>query len=382
MMTKALVTKTRKTRTTRSIFLGFPFALATAVAIAACGDGRSGFGAERDDRGPSDGFIDPEGGSPDAAGLDAGVCLSETLRAETVPLAILLLMDRSGSMVGGKWDSARQAMIAFTDTPGSVGSKLGLSVFPPDPGIEEQCVPSLYAPIVPIALIPGNGPAIKEALLTRGTTGTTPMNPAVQGAVDAMRGHLAQNPNEEGVVILVTDGDPEGCGSTVANVSAIAQAAAAETPRIRTFVVGMDGAKFSNLDKIALAGGGAPYAFNASGTGDAGGTTQQQLFDALEKIRAGAMGCEYVVPKPETSKGSIDPDSVEMDFSAGKDAPPQKFKRVPNQESCGTTAGGFYYDNPKNPKRIVLCPASCEAVRKGTSEAKMDVVVGCIKQVN
>lgn len=369
-----------KTRTTRTIFLGLPLALATAVAIAACGDGRSGFDAGRADGGPSSGFIDPDAGIPDGSGLDGGACLSETLRAEPVPLAILLLMDRSGSMSGIKWDMARQAMIAFADTPGSAGSKLGLSVFPPDPGIEEQCVPSLYAPIVPISLLPG--PAIKEALLTRGVTGTTPMNPALQGAVDAMRGHLAQNPSEEGVVILVTDGDPEGCGSTVANVAGVAKLAAAETPPIRTFVVGMDGANFSNLDKIALAGGGAPYAFNASGTGNGGGTTQQQLFDALEKIRAGAIGCEYVVPKPEASNGSVDPDSVEIDFTAGTNSAPQKFKRVVDQVACGTTTGGFYYDNPKNPKRIILCPSSCEAVRKGTAAAKVDVVLGCIKQVN
>ncbi len=366
----------------RAIFLGFPFALATAVAIAACGDGRSGFDDGREDGGPTQGFIDPDAGIPDGSERDAGACFSETLSAEPVPLAILLVMDRSGSMTGVKWDMARQAMIGFADTPGSAGSKLGLSVFPPDPGIEEQCVPSLYAPIVPIALLPGNGAAIKDALLSRGVTGNTPMNPALQGGVDAMRGHLAQNPNEEGVVILVTDGDPEGCGSTVANVAGVAQAAATDTPRIRTFVVGMDGARFPNLDKIALAGGGAPYAFNASGSADAGGTTQQQLFDALEKIRAGAIGCEYVVPKPEASKGSVDPDSVEIDFTAGKNDAPQKFKRVVDQVACGATTGGFYYDDPKNPKRIILCPASCEAVRKGTAEAKVDVVLGCIKQVN
>ena len=134
-MTKALVTKTR---TKRTIFLGFPFALATAVAIAACGDGRSGFGDGSEDGGPTQGFIDPDAGIPDGSGLDAGACLSETLRAEPVPLAILLMMDRSGSMSGAKWDMARQAMIGFADTPGSMGSKLGLSVFPQIPGLKSS----------------------------------------------------------------------------------------------------------------------------------------------------------------------------------------------------------------------------------------------------
>lgn len=147
--------------------------------------------------------LDGEGGAP---------CLSETLAAVPVPLAMLLVMDRSGSMSSPsgntKWDQARNAMIAFTDTPGAAGTKLGLSVFPPDPGGGDQCLPASYAPVVPIGLLPGNGSAIKDALVTRSTTGSTPMAGALQGGVDAMTAFLGKNPNEEGVIILVTDGDP------------------------------------------------------------------------------------------------------------------------------------------------------------------------------
>lgn len=380
--------KFMKTRTSRAIFLGFPFAAAAALAVAACGEEpRSGFGDGLEDGGTSQGLIDPEAGLPDVADLDAGVCLSETLAAEPVPLAMLLVMDRSGSMNSpttppSKWDMARQAMISFADTPGAAGSKLGLTLFPPDPEGGDECITASYAPIVPIELLPGNGVAIKDALVTRKTTGSTPMSPAMQGAVDAMKAHLTTNPNEEGVLILVTDGDPGGCSSTVSGVAGIAQAAANDTPRIRTFVVGMEGATFANLDTIAKAGGGAPKAFNASGGATDAGTPQQQLLDALEKIRSGALGCEYVVPKPEASKGSVDPESVEIEFTGGKNDEPQKFKRVADEAACGATTGGFYYDDPKEPKRIILCPASCEAVRKGTSEASLDVVLGCIKQVN
>jgi hypothetical protein len=285
-----------------------------------------------------------------------------------------------------KWDMARQAMIAFADTPGAAGSKLGLTVFPPDPNTGDQCLPSSYAPIVPIALLPGNGTAIKDALVTRSTTGSTPMRGALQGGVDAMRTFLTQNPNEEGVIILVTDGDPGACtGDTVSNVVSVAQASAAGgagAPRVRTFVVGMEGATFSNLDQIAQAGQGAPKAFNATGsTADGGVSSQQQLLDALDAIRSGALGCEYVVPQPEASKGEVDPLSVTINFTAGKNDPPTEIKRVDSPDKCGATTGGFYYDDPVHPKRIVLCPASCDGVKKGTAEAKMDVVLGCIKEV-
>ena len=368
----------------RSLFV-FPWlAVATAAGVVACSSDRAAFDPNTS---PEPTLTNGEGGaSPEA---EAGTpCLSETLGAQPVPLAMILVMDRSGSMNSPsgntKWDQARNAMIGFADTPGAAGTKLGLTVFPPDPGTGDQCAPTSYTPVVPIALLPDNGTAIKDALLARATTGSTPMAGGLQGGLNAMKDHLAKSPNEEGVVILVTDGDPGACSGvdTVANVSSIASAAAKGTPRIRTFVVGMDGATFSNLNTIAVAGDGAPTAFNASATGDAGVSAQQQLLDALEKIRSGALGCEYVLPVPEANKGTVDPASVEIEFTAGKNDPPAKFRRVDSVSQCGEATGGFYYDNPTAPKRLILCPASCEDVKKGTAASKLDVVLGCIKQVN
>lgn len=370
----------------RRVLVLLPWVAAGATAaLVACSSDRAGF----DDTPPPEPAL-ASGDGAAAPETEAGPpCLSETLGAEPVPLAMLLVMDRSGSMSSPsgntKWDQARNAMISFTDTPGAAGTKLGLTVFPPDPGAGDQCQPASYKPIVPIALLPGNGPVIKNALLTRSTTGSTPMAGGLQGGVDAMKDFLAKNPNEEGVIILVTDGDPGACSGvdTVSNVTSIAAAAAKGTPKIRTFVVGMEGATFSNLNTIATAGEGAPTAFNAGVTGtDAGVSPQQQLHDALEKIRSGALGCEYVLPVPDPSKGTLDPGSVEIDFTPGTNDPTVKLRRVDAASQCGSTTGGFYYDNPAAPKRLILCPASCEAVKKGTAAAKLDVVLGCIHRVN
>jgi hypothetical protein len=57
-----------------------------------------------------------------------------------------------------------------------------------------------------------------------------------------------------------------------------------------------------------------------------------------------------------------------------------KIRRVESAAACGATTGGFYYDDPKNPARIILCPSSCEGVRKGRSTAKVDVFLGCIQK--
>lgn len=364
-------------------FLGLGgVAAASVIAACAASNDRSGF---EPDPGPPANFTANEGGLGATDAGDGGEpCLTDTLGAEPVPLAMLLVMDRSGSMAGTKWDQARYAMIGFADTPGAAGSKLGLTVFQPDPGAGDQCTPASYAPVVPIALLPGNGTAIKDALLSRSTTGSTPMANGLLGGIDSMKSFLTQNPNEEGVIILVTDGDPGACSGvdTVSNVASIAANAAKGTPRIRTFVVGMDGATFSNLDTIAKAGEGAPTAFNAAGSAnDAGVSAQQQLLDALEKIRSGALGCEYVLPTPGGDKGVLDPNSVEIEFTPGGNDPPVRFKRVDAAEQCGAKTGGFFYDDPNEPKRIILCPASCTDVKEGTSTAKVDVFLGCIKPV-
>lgn len=355
------------------------------MTVAACSSDRSGF--TNPEAPPEPPILGDDSGTTNEAG--GSPCVTETLGAVPVPLAMLMVFDRSGSMLSptgpnSKWNQARNAMIGFTDTKGASGTKMGLTMFPPDPGGGDQCQPASYAPVVPIALLPGNGSAIKDALLTREPTGSTPMANAMIGGIDAMKAFLAKNPNEEGVIILVTDGDPGGCsGDTVSNVASITAGAAKGTPRIRTFAVGMEGATFASLDTIAKAGEGAPAAFNASGSGgDAGVSPQQQLLDSLEKIRSGALGCEYILPTPDAAKGVLDPASVDIDFTAGPNDPPVKIRRVEGADKCGAVAGGFYYDNPANPKRIVLCPSSCETVRKGTSTAKVDVFLGCIKPVN
>lgn len=354
-------------------------ALFAGAAAIACGeDKRDSFAPEPD--GPSSlGSLDA---SDAVKGDDHGACVSQTNEAKPVALAMMLVMDRSGSMVGAsKWEQARKAMIAFSDAPGVAGTKLGLTIFPADEG--DECNPQFYTPIVPIGPVPANSVLIKSALESREPMSDTPMTNGLQGGIDAMREYLAANPNEVGVAILVTDGDPGGCNDDVTHVMDVATAAAQADPAVRTFVVGMDGATFKNLDMIAKAGGGAPSAFNAAAAGvDGGVSAQQQLFDALETIRAGAIGCEYVLPVPDATKGSLDLDSVVIDFNPGGNEPTVSLRRVLTEDDCGKTTGGFYYDDNDNPTRIVLCDASCGDVRTAGKAGTVDVVLGCIRPIH
>jgi hypothetical protein len=345
-----------------------------AGSLVACSSSRSGF--------------DDAPAPPQAIGTDSGpapdsgvVCLSEQVKAEAVPLAMLVLVDRSGSMVGDKWLSATNAIRAFADRAEVVGMKMGVQFFPPLAGTDACNASSYEALAVPIAPLPENVIPIQQKLLaTDANGGATPMRSGLEGSIGAMRDFLTENPLNEGVVILVTDGDPNSCGGVSAVVGA-AQGGAKPPPGIRavrTFAVGMDGATFGNLDQIAAAGGGFPTAFDVG----AGPSAQTALVDALESVRTGALGCEYVLPLPPPEKGALDLDSVTVELTPGMNDPKQSIRRVDGKEACGATTGGYYYDDPASPTRVVLCPASCDAVRGGGAAAKVDLAFGCIARAN
>jgi hypothetical protein len=350
--------------------------LTVVTSTAACSSSRDSFD---DSRPPDPGFV---GDASAAAPSDASAtCTAEQVKAEPVPLAMLVLVDRSGSMLGDKWEAATQAIRSFADRSEVVGMKMGVQFFPPLVA-GDQCNGSLYKNLaVPIAPLPENVIPIQQKLLsTDADGGATPMSSGLEGSIGAMRDFLSANPMHEGVVILVTDGDPTSCGA-VSSVVGVATGGAkppSGVPVVHTFAVGMDGATFGNLDQIAAAGAGFPTAFNVG----AGATAQQALVDALEKVRTGALGCEYTLPLPPPERGVLDLSSVVFEFTPGKNDPKVSMSLVADKDACGATTGGYYYDDPKNPTRVILCPSSCDQVRGGTADATVQLAFGCILRPN
>ncbi len=355
--------------------------LAAGVSTVACSSSRdSAFAETPPEKGEpgGGGFVtDLDAGEPE----DGGKCVSESVTGEPVPLALVILLDRSGSMTTDMWASATNAIRSFVDRSEVVGMQVGLQFFPPVAG--DQCDPNTYASLsVPIGPLPDNVLPIQQRLMSTTPTGGTPMSAALEGGILGMRTWMKEADPHAGAVILVTDGDPAGCGNidAVASVAASGAKPSGKEAAVRTFAVGMQGATFSNLNKVALAGGGAPTAFNVGG----GAAAQQALLEALETIRTSAISCEYILPTPPPDKGILDPESVEINFTPGENDPTTTVRRVASEDACGTTTGGFYYDDPKNPKRIILCPATCEDVRGVPVEAKpkLDVLLGCIRRPN
>ena len=348
-------------------------ALGTALVVAACGSTRDGFAppAEQPEFTSDAGATEPDADS---------TCVSAQQKAESVPLAMLVLIDRSGSMDGEKWDAATKAVRAFADRSEVVGMKMGLQFFPPI-GNQNECDASAYKSLaVPIAPLPDNVLAIQQKVTTiKADGGGTPMVAGLAGSIDAMRDFIEKEPAHQGVIILVTDGEPTGCsGGSVSGVAAAAASGVkptADLPSIRTFTVGMAGASFGSLDQIAQAGG-SPKSFNVG----SGAAAQQALLEALDEVRAGLISCEYRLPLPPAGEGTLDLESVELQYTPGKNDPTTTIKKVADASACGATTGGYFYDDPRDPSRVVLCPASCTTVRGGTLDAKVDLVFGCIKK--
>jgi hypothetical protein len=236
------------------------------------------------------------------------------------------------------------------------------------------CDPTSYeAPAVAIGELPGMQAPLLRALNAREPDGGTPMSPAVQGALAHLRAHLAANPTHRGVMVLVTDGTPSGCGE-IPDVAAHLAVARLGSPSIVSHVVGL----FFNsamvkpkLDQLASAGGSSEAIVLQPGT-----DLSAQLQGALTQIRGG-LTCEYRIPPPPNG-GRIDPAKVNLHYTG--EGTSEDIPYVESADRCDPTRGGWYYDvAPATggvPTRILTCEATCRRFR-ASQTGKVDLVFGC-----
>jgi hypothetical protein len=81
-----------------------------------------------------------------------------------------------------------------------------------------------------------------------------------EGAIRGLNAFTAANRRGGRVTvgILITDGDPQSCDTNLTNLSNLLQTHHTAT-KIRTFVIGMNGASFDKLEQIAQGGNGPPH---------------------------------------------------------------------------------------------------------------------------
>lgn len=327
-------------------------------------------GADSQQDAPS---LDAGGGDTwvlDAESQDAELadgCAAQTSQVQLLPLDVYVVLDQSGSMLGGKWNAVTSALGSFVAANASTELLMALQYFPLPGG--DVCKWQAYGvPEVAMAPLADNAAAISSSLSKHTSpSGETPTLPALQGAYDYARTWAKDHPTHTTVVLLATDGEPNVCGSTVDNVSQAAKLAW-EQSAIRTFVIGV-GQSLTSLQSIATSGGSG-QAFLVD---DGGASTEQQFRAALDQIRGKALSCEYEIPKP--SAGTIDVNRVNV-IHTPSSGEARWLLHVDGADACSEEPDGWYYDDPVNPTRVLLCPAACDTI-KSDAKGRVDVVFGC-----
>lgn len=339
------------------------------------------------------------------------------------PIALYLMQDRSGSMndtprgaSSDKWSQTTVAVNAFVNAPASNGIDVALGLFPLNNG---TCAGGAYdTPVVPMKRIldPGQSQAVAGALSSNspggggGNNGSgssgTPIEGALRGAVNFCLQYQASSPTgEKCVVVLITDGAPNGCAEDQATLAGIAADGYAKAG-IMTFAIGMDGADFTLLDAIAVAGHSdcTPNVTGSESCNVTGGVTS--FNDALALIRntvttttttteiqnvvqTTELPCDFAIPSPPPGQ-QFDRDKVNVNFVNGAS---EAILRVTSAGDCPNFGDkGWYYDDPNTPTKIQLCPGTCSEVKAASGDGgtittvngdgpRVDILLGCASHV-
>jgi hypothetical protein len=199
----------------------------------------------------------------------------------------------------------------------------------------------------------------------------TPTSAALGGATQWAIAHQTANPDQQTVIVLITDGEPYGCDTNNTNIANLA--ATAYESGVLTYVIGLGGLNAAVLDQIAALGGTSQAITVASGD-----TSTQDLLDALLAIRGMKLSCEFAIPQQTSGGSTIDPRLINVNYSSGDPAAgatTTQFGMVADASACGTDLG-WYFDDPTNPTAIILCPAACTTV-SNDPEAHIELLAGC-----
>lgn len=298
-------------------------------------------------------------------------CAVEHVEAEEIPIDLFIMADRSSSMDGSGWTSQSDGLNAFFTDPLSKGIYIALSFFPFDGECTSQiasCNGDLYyKPQVQWGMLPDHATVLENAIATTEPDGCTPTQDALNGVLRGAFDRQSAFKDHVVAAVIVSDGEP-CCGMCPIEdeygLGQIAAQYANGSPSIKTFAIYAASSASASMNAIAQQGG-TQQAYNATG-----GTSA--FITALDGIRTALIACEYKLPTPEA--GTLNPEVIEVEFTSGTGTT-EKIPRIKPPADCGTEPG-WHYDDDANPTRIILCPASCEAVQ-GDVDGQVDILVGC-----
>jgi hypothetical protein len=237
--------------------------------------------------------------------------------------------------------------------------------------------------VVPFGVLPDTAVALTQSLDAHTPDGFTPTEFALSGALEQARTHASTEPNHKTIVLLATDGFPEGCttdrlaplGELLAPVMSAADAGLTGSPAVETFVIGVFNPDSREVAQVALDAiadsGGTDAAFIIDTSSDV--TTE--FLAALAQIRGAALACEYEIP--DSSGGALDYDRVNIVYRP-EDGEEQPLYYVESAGDCDPDDGGWHYDvapSDGEPTKIQVCPQNCELFQSG--EGAVEFEIGC-----
>ncbi|MDX2019758.1 MAG: vWA domain-containing protein [Deltaproteobacteria bacterium] len=326
------------------------------------GTGQGGIGFAVPGAGDA-GLLQPAGGATGKGnptlGADGKTCGFEQLPLERLPAELLLVLDRSTSMITDRLQNAETNWTVLTRAlDGTInktqaGVLWGLKTFPTTSacgvqgGVEHDVAVNNYAAI--------NATVMRS---TPGNNNGTPTTAAMNAATNYLKGRTTQNPK---YLLLATDGEPtcfngNGSRNSTDIPAAIAAVGNAAQEGFHTFVVGIApqrqvGRALETLNAMAVAGAEP----RAGDTKFFSVTSEAELSAALEAIAGQVGSCTFSLSKAPPS-----PDDVAVDIDG---------KRIARSD-----VDGWQYNAAKT--SIVLNGALCEAARKGSLK-RVEITFGC-----
>lgn len=358
---------------------------AIALAAIACGSSdESEFDPTAGENGPFGGGDGTAGGGlgsggPGTTGGVSSACATSSAKAEKLPLHMIVVLDKSGSMceytsqsnprdcnnASSKWQQVTGALASFFAAKESAGITASLIAFPAG----DSCDASSYQrPVRANVVLPDTGGTLAADMRGLTGNGTTPTRYALEGTMAYATQVQSQLAGKGKVVVVVaTDGYPEGCrnGNSINDAATIASAQKATIP---TYVIGV-GNLLGNLQTLAEAGGTSKALIISTQNA---ATVNQQFQAAIGEIRGATLACDFALPQPEAGK-ELDPKKVNVNYTPGGSSTAETLDYSPE---C-TATQGWRYDNADNPTRIQLCGDACTRAKADTS-GKIELVLGCL----
>lgn len=316
--------------------------------------------------------IDPSGGTGGTSDVMNGECDQVNFVSERKPVSVMLVLDRSRSMIENettdgslRWDAIVPALTtAITQTDASI--HWGLKLYPDgteDTPESAACTPQTVTSDIHVPIAPMNAAAVTERIASDYAWGHgTPTGSAVAAAA-AYLSTLGDDTQK--FILLATDGVPSCNGvpdqdSSSAQTYAVEQIRAAYANGFPTFVVAVLGGSPSEVERLNAMGiaGGKPPPGSANPLVDKFylAESTDKLVAALQSITSQVASCVFPFDSPPPDPTNI---AVKIDGT-----------RIDEDSTNGWT-----YTSDQH-LGVELHGAACQRVRDANQSA-IDIIFGC-----